>query len=156
MQDKNHSVQAFVQLYTNIIALIFIHLQCDVPQHSIWSSITSSSPRQHRTSSDIKAVWGGKRSQTSPGEGKAEEWEETEEEKEEDGCHCLYKALLSSRYQSAVLFGITYCQNDMTHQRGSLSNAKVKTERKKERINYHCIGGGGFNVVLAEHTQQHS
>lgn len=132
MQDKNRSVQAFVQACTNIIALNFINLRCDVPRRSVWSCLTSSSPRQHRTSSDIKAIGGGRRSQTSPGEGKAEEWEETEEEEEEDGCHCLYKSLLILQISKRCSPSTEYCQSDMTHHRGSLSNAKVKTGRKKE------------------------
>lgn len=86
-------------------ALLFIYLQFDVSGGAFCSRLTSSSPLQSRTSADIKAIWGAWRGQTSPGEGKAEDWEEIEEEEEEeeDGRHCLYKALLSSWYQSGAL-----------------------------------------------------
>ena len=65
---------------------IFICLQRDVPWRSAWSCLTSSSPRQRRTSSDIKDV-GGEWVET-------EEEEEEEVEEEEDGCQFLYKGYL--------------------------------------------------------------
>lgn len=82
---------------------INLHLQWDVLGHCLKAFdliLTSTAPNLIRHKS---SPGGAEEAKPPPGEGKAEEWEETEEEKEEGGCHCLYKALLSSWYQSAAL-----------------------------------------------------
>lgn len=128
-------VAEMVLVYTSVNVLVLVHVQC-VRLLSTAFEVTWPSPHLGSTeTSDIKDVRWSRRRRSSSGGGKAEEWEVMEEENEEDGCHCLYKVLLSSGYQRAVLPSIKYFQNDVSHHQGSESAARGTAERNTF---HHC------------------